>query len=174
MNVIAYCDEQFERATREAVGKDALVLVSPPLRDDNIRALSKQFACADVIWFDFHMPSPGMQFWVNSEGHLALSPETLRAFNLSRAVVFVVNCYHGGDVMLNALRAAQPRAIIGGEDENFAGTKRMAGADILGREFLRALNFVMTPTTALRWAKLRLRTMAQTPSIRDALRFKIL
>lgn len=175
VNIIAYCDERFEQATQEAVGRDAFVLVSPPVTDENVRALARQFARADVVWFDFHMPSADLQFWVNGGGQVALSPETLSAFDLSRAVVFVVNCYHGGDVMLAALRATKARAIVGGEGENFAGTNHMAGADILGREFLRSLSVMpQTPTTALRFAKLRLTAMAQTQSIRDALEFKIL
>lgn len=172
MRVFAYTDARYLEATRQAVGPAAQLLVSPPVRDLDIREMPLALFQVDLVYFNFHA-MPGQEAWLNTEGDVALSAETLRHFDLRRAVVFMVNCYAGGG-MLAALKATQPRAIVGGEGENLGGRSRLAGADLLGLWFRRALEMGLPPDKALKLGKARLRVGARTASVRDALEFKLL
>jgi len=172
MQVVAYCDERYRSATAQAAGPGALVSTSPPLLDDGFSGsyLAGRLCLADLVYLNFHV-LPGQEAWINTQGDVALSARTLRALDLRRAVVYMVNCYAGGG-MLEALRAAHPRAIVGGEGENLGGVSELAGADLLGLWFRRGLGLGLPPARALGMAKLRLRVSAQTASIKDALAFK--
>lgn len=172
MRVAAYCDARYLRATQQAAGPGAVVFASPPVTDAHAPAFVGTLQYADMVYFNFHA-APGQSAWLNVDGGLALSADTLRDFDLSRGVVFMVNCYAGGG-MLAALRATHPRAIIGGDGENLGALDRLAGADLLGLWVRRALTLGLPPRAALGVAKQRLRLGPQTASVRDALEFKIL
>lgn len=173
MVCVAYTDERYVTVARKAVGEAALVLVSPPC--DGV-AFARQRAAvqaAHFVYFNFHAV-PGAMEWRNTHGDVALNVDALRGLNLSRAVVFMVNCYVGGGGMLDAIRHTSPRAIIGGEGENLGGLDRLAGADLLALWVRRLLALGLAPNASLGLAKRRLRVGAQTASVRDALEFKIL
>lgn len=170
MHILAYCDERYVETTREVAGKSARVFVSPPLTEDAFPVAA--LVSADLIVFNFHA-QPGLEAWINTQGDVALSADKLRDLQLPRAVIFMVNCYAGGG-MLDALKATHPRAIVGGEGENFGGVSQVAGADLLGLWFRRSLEIGLSHQAALDAAKLRLKLAPQTASVKDALEFKIL
>jgi hypothetical protein len=170
--VIAFCDARYLDVTRQAAGEHAKVMVSPPVLDVNVQELPLSFFAVDLVYFNFHA-MPGQEAWINTNGDVALSAQTLIQFDLRPAVVFMVNCYAGGG-MLDALRATKPRAIVGGEGENLGGVKTLAGADRLGLWFRRGLEMGLSPDRALRLAKAMLRVGVNTKSVADALEFKLL
>ena len=170
MRVLAYCDARYEGATRAAAGGSARLVVAPPARAVDWLMLNPE--AADLLYFNFHAV-PGMEAWLTTEGEAALTADDLAGLDLRRAVVYMVNCYAGGG-MLDALRRACPRAIIGGEGENLGALNGLAGADLLGQWVRRALAVGLTPRAALGVAKMRLRAGAHTASVQDALAFKVL
>jgi hypothetical protein len=172
MRVLAYCDARYQAAVRQMAGPGATMLVSPPLRDEDLAMFAGAFAAADLILFNFHA-LPGADAWLNTTGDVALSAATVRRVALRRAVIFMVNCNAGGGV-LEALKSCRPRAIIGGQGENLGALTMLAGADLLGLWLRRALQWGLPPRAALGLAKTRLRAGLQTASIRDALNFEVL
>ena len=170
MRVLAYCDARYEGATRQAAGGSARLVVAPPARvADWLMLRPETFG---LLYFNFHAV-PGMAAWLTTTGDTALTAADLAGLDLSRAVVYMVNCYAGGG-MLDALRACKPRAIIGGEGENLGALRGLAGADLLGQWVRRALAVGLSPRAALGVAKLRLQAGAKTASAKDALDFRVL
>jgi len=170
MRILAYCDARYERATRAAVGGGADLVVAPPGAAADWLMLRP--TAADLLYFNFHAV-PGLEAWITTAGATALTADDVAGLDLRRAVIFMVNCYSGGG-MLEALRARGPRAIIGGEGENLGALAGLAGADLLGQWVRRALQLGAGPAAALAIAKARLAAGARTPSVRDALAFKVL
>lgn len=174
MNVLAYCDERYLEVTRRVVGRGAVVVASPPAGDPDWRtpAGRAMLTESDMILFNFHA-MPGVDAWLNTRGDVALMADSLAALDLSRSVVFLVNCYGGGG-MLPALKATGARLIVGGEGENFGGVSRLGGADLLAQRFVSYMRLGAPPRLALMAAKAALRLGAQTRSVKDALAFKVL
>jgi hypothetical protein len=172
MNIVAYCDRRYEQATRGAVGGSALLLTCPPASGADLARYAPEIAQADLIYFNLH-GVPGRAEWYTSERQVALTAAQLRALDLTRATVYLVNCYAGGG-LLDVLKELKPRAIIGGFGENLGGLERLAGADLLGLWFRRWLALGLTPAASLKAAKTRLRLSAQMPSVQDALHFEVL
>jgi hypothetical protein len=154
------------------VGSGARLVTSPLLQDEDALAWTQQAQEADLIYFNLHA-DPFRAEWFAADGTIALRRETLRRMDFRRAIIFMVNCYAGG-ALLDALKATQPRAIIGGYGENEGALDRLAGADVLGLWFRRGLQIGLKPRAALALAKMRLRIMPQLPSVRDALQFEVL
>lgn len=172
MKIAAYCDVRYEQATRAASGGAALVITCPPVFGADLPQYAAAFAQADLIYFNLHA-APDHEAWYITSGQQAVTDLELRALDVTRAVVFMVNCYAGGG-MLDALKAMQPRAIVGGFGENEGGRNLLTGADLLGLWFRRALGLGLTPLAALTMAKARLTIGAQTDSVKDALQFEVL
>ena len=172
MRIVAYCDARYEQVTRQAVGKDAVVLISPPLVDASVLLHRSEFERAGLVYFNFHA-DPFGDMWLNTDAGVALSADTVKQMNLSRVTVFMVNCYAGG-AMLEALRFAGAWAIVGGRGENLGGVKLLGGADVLGLWCRRGMQIGLGARPALALAKARLRLMPQTKSVKDARAFDIL
>ena len=172
MRIFAYCDQRYAIATRKAVGSGARLVTSPLLQDEDARDWAQLAQEADLIYFNLHA-DPYRSEWFTTDGTIALRHETLRRMDFRRGIVFMVNCYAGGG-MLDALKATQPRAIVGGYGENLGGQDRLAGADVLGLWFRRGLQWRLGYRAALALGKARLRFMPRTPSVRDALQFEVL
>jgi hypothetical protein len=172
MNIVAYCEQRYEQATRQAVGKSAMVLTCTPVFGEMLTQYATEFAAADLVYFNLH-GVPGVTQWYISEGHVAVNAEQLMKLDLQRAVVFMVNCYAGGG-LLDVLKAMKPRAIIGGYGENRGGVEQMAGADVLGLWVRRGLEMGMSAPQALLMGKARLTLMPRTVSVKDALQFEVL
>lgn len=171
MNVFAYCDQRYEQATAQASGVKPFTC--PPLNADSLLAVCKdRIESARLVYFNFHAV-PAQNVWISVSGDVAMNEDALQQLKLSGCVLYLVNCYAGGG-LLEALKARQPRAIVGGYGENLGGVNKMGGADLLGLWFRRSLALGLPVRTALDAAKARLMIGAQTASIKDALRFEVL
>jgi hypothetical protein len=172
MNIVAYCDQRYAQATRNACGSNATVLTCPPVYGEHLAQYATLFEQADLIYFNLHA-APNDAHWYISDGSLAANADQISTLNMSNAVVYMINCYAGGAV-LETLKRSNPRAIIGGYGENLGSTEKLAGADLLGLWLRRGLAFGLTPRSALAAAKARLVLGAQTNSVKDALAFEVL
>ncbi len=171
MKVFAYCDQRYVQATREASGVEPFT--SPPVETTTFEATcGDALRAAELVYFNLHA-GPGNHFWANMNGTIALDEATVMRLDLRGKIVFMVNCFAGG-AMLVPLSRRGPRAIVGGFGENLGGVSRLAGADLLGLWFRRALNLGFSIPLALSSAKTRLMVGAQTASVKDALGFEIL
>lgn len=171
--IFAYCDVRYVTATRKAAGGEASVFACPPqLGGMTLDAFAHRIEQSDLVLFNLHA-DPNIGYWFSSNGEAALTQAHLARCNLRAAVVFMINCHAGGS-MLDALKAARPRAIIGGQGENFGAQTLLAGADTLALWFRRGVQLGLNHRSALRLAQTRLRLGAQTRSVKDALRFEVL
>ena len=171
MKTFAYCDQRYERATREASG--VTPFTSPPITaEDFVPICGDALRRASLVYFNLHAV-PGNPFWLNTAGQMALDAAAVRTFDWTSKIVFMVNCYAGGG-MLDVLKAMNPAAIVGGEGENLGGVASLAGADLLGLWFRRSVSIGMAPRRALQMAQTRLRVGIQTNSVKDALEFEVL
>jgi hypothetical protein len=167
MRVLAYCCASYRLSVRRAAGVEPLLC--PPAGADTFDPawLSGQ----DLIYVKLH-GMPGQGFWYGDDWVTALSAAQVRGADLGGAVVFVTNCYLPESPMLDALRVAGARAIVGGSGQNYAGKTRVFGADLLGLIFRQLLAVGLGPESALRMAKARLRLGRDRVS-RDTLEFGI-
>ena len=173
MRVLAYCDQSFEIVTRKVAGGDALVITCPPTFGAEFVARSKQvIEAADLIIFNFDAV-PNRTAWYLQNGEQVITADQLNGLDLSRAVIFLMNCYQGGAV-LDTLKAMKPRAIIGGAGENLGGRTKPVGTDIMALWFRRWLFVGLSPARALEMAKARLKIGAQTASVKDAQKFEVI
>lgn len=158
MRVFAYCCASFKDMTRKAAGMAPLC--SPPTSalDFDPARLERR----DLLYFDLHGHQHQSFWW--GDGHtVALTAQQIRKANLDGTIVFAINCYLANQEspMLDALLDAGARYVIGGDGENWAGSRRsMMGAGLLGLWFRRLLAWNMPPLRALAWAKQRVRLSA--------------
>jgi len=155
VRVFAYCCASFKNITRKAAGVEPLT--SPPSTVYNLDlALLEN---NDLLYFDLH-GSPGATCWLGDDRTLAMTAAELSKVNLTGAIVFAVNCHlaDAGSPMLDALLSAGAHYVIGGDGQNWAGSKRaMIGAGLLGLWFRRLLARGAPPLVALSWAKRRVK-----------------
>jgi hypothetical protein len=172
MHIVAYCDQRYASATRQAVGGSALLLTCPPVYGGDLIQHAADFAQAGLVYFNLHGAPGGQEWWI-SAGAVAVTADDLQALELRQAVIFMVNCYAGG-ALLDVLKQLRPRAIIGGFGENLGALDRLAGADLLGLWVRRGLGLGFSPPLALSTAKARLMAGPRTASVDDALQFEVL
>ncbi len=150
MRVFAYCAQTFAEATAKAAG--VAPMTCPPLSSEIFNP--DGLAGRDFLYFDLH-GEPGQGAWYGDGELLALTAAQIAAANLAGAVVFATNC-HLGDAdspMLAALLAAGARAVCAGPGINWAGTRTLFGAGLLGAAFRAALAVGFAPELALTFAK---------------------
>lgn len=168
MRVLAFCAESMRAVTMQAAG--VAPMTSPPLTADFVRPA--MFRGYDLLYFKLH-GVPGRPCWFGDHGIIAVRAEQIAEADLAGAVVFVAGCWLPETPMLEALQKAGPKAIIGGSGTNYAGGRKVDGADLLGFYFRRALSWLKSPALALAWAKARLRLAGPTLARQDALEFKM-
>jgi hypothetical protein len=167
MRVLAYCCASYHLSVRRAAGVEPML--SPPIGADDFDPawLRRQ----DLIYFKLH-GMPGQAYWYGDAWVTALSAAQVRAADLAGAIVFAANCYLPESPMLEALRLAGAKAVVGGSGQNYAGKTRVFGADLLGMIFRQLLAVGLGPESALRMAKARLRLGRDRVS-RDTLEFEL-
>lgn len=175
MRILAYCDATWERATRKAVGKKAMVLTSPPIyaADFNPAWLEG----LDLLYLDLHGIPGSVYLWSGPKGHrsAALSLKTIMAADLRGTVVFLTTCYLPETHFLRAFLDAGAKAVIGGAGENWGTSRGLSGAQRLAKWLIRFLRRGKSPEEALRLAKRALRWLPtlHLKARRDALEFQI-
>jgi len=168
MDTFAYCAASFERSVRRAAGTQPLTC--PPASMETFDA--GELAGRDFIYFKLH-GLPGEPYWYGDDWQTALCREQLQVADLSGAVVFVANCNLPQSPMLTALLDAGPVAVIGGPGQNYARSRRVDGADLLGLYVRRVLSFGFGARDALAVAMLRLKLKRRDKATRDTLAFRI-
>lgn len=182
LKVFAYCAVSFKESMRKAAGVPPLTC--PPY-DFETFPLEK-LEGNDLIFFDLH-GSPGEPFWYEllpgdpmRERIVALTAPQLRTVDLGGTIVFALNCYLGDDdsPMLDALLDAGASYVIAGEGKNWAGSKKLMGANRLGFHFRRILgrglktNPLEALTLAKRFLTISLRNKTQKDAVKDTLAFR--
>jgi hypothetical protein len=132
----------------------------------------------DLLYFKLH-GAAGQAFWYGDNWLTAIGADQLRQADLDGAGVFVTNCHlyevvdglNEPSEMLKALLFAGARFVVGGPGANWALTKRVFGADLLGMLFRGALQRGYRPDAALEVAKKKLRKGRQDRYMRDTLEF---
>ena len=191
MRVFAYCAESMAESVDKASG--VVPLTCPPMKLEYFDA--RWLAGADgghpydLLYFKLH-GLPGKPYWYGDNWVTALSAAQLQGIDLGGAVVFVANCHlvADGDLsqdelssksglatpMLSALLDAGASAVIGGPGVNYARSKSVDGADLLGQAFRRGLAMGLSTATAFSLAMFRLRAkVRKDATIRDTLEFRI-
>jgi len=157
MRVFAYCCASFAEATRKAAGVEPLL--SPPMSAGSFEP--GWLEGYGLIYLDLH-GEPGVGYWRGDDGVIALMAWQMREVDLSGAVVFATNCYLAdeGSPMMEALLEAGVRYVIGGAGQNWANTKRPAGAAWLGWRVRVLMERGVDPLRALGMGKRLLRLHA--------------
>jgi hypothetical protein len=179
MRTLAICAAGFEKSVRKAAGVQPLL--SPPLLLATFQPQTLEGY--DFIYFKLHGLA-NQPYWYGDHWGTAMSAEQISQADLSGAVVFVANChlYEIDPVtrrprpgpMLDALLSARAGAILGGPGENYGRLRGVHGADALGRTFRRCLGLHVSPQTAFKIAKARLRlNPRKDAATRDALQFRL-
>ena len=153
MRILAYCCKSFERTTVRATGVEPWTC--PPLTFDQIDP--RDMAGYDVLYLDLH-GNEGDEMWKGDDGEIALIAEQIAQIDLSKTVVFALNCWLGNEhsPMLRALLQAGAKCVVGGDGKNWSSPQNgpmMYGAALLGWWFISLLKVGNDPTKALQLAK---------------------
>lgn len=176
MKTLAYCAASFEKSVHRAAGVQPLL--SPPIDVELISPA--RFEGYDFIYFKLH-GLPGQPYWYGDYWTTAISADQVRKTRLDDTVVFAACChlyqgkpghYQPGP-MLTALLSAGARAVVGGPGINYAKSRTIHGADLLGLVFRRMLAFGFNLDVAFNVARAALRTRKQDQATSDALSFRI-
>jgi len=169
MRVFAYCTASARRAVRAATG--VVPISSPPALAGTFEP--RWLEGHDLVYVRLH-GRPGGRGWYNDDGGISLLQHQVAAADLSGAVVVVANCYGDRGPMVEALCAAGAAAVIAGSGPNYAGAKRVVGADLLVRWMILGMRMGLDVDRALSLARMRLRVSGWRASDRDAARFTVL
>lgn len=134
LNIVVYAAKRYERASRMAAGETAKIFTCPPLTDTGLGDLPAALQKADLILFNLHGLPGGAAWFAERDGPpVAMRAAQLETLDLSRAVIFLENCYAGDEnnPMRTALKEAGSRMIIAGPGENYGGVSVMRGSDWL-------------------------------------------
>lgn len=180
MNVVAYTAQRYERATRKAVGRGALVYTCPPLRDVSFQ-YDHRLNGFELVVLNLH-GYPTIPALLGDNGVIALKAETLTKMDFSGFGVFALSCYLGDEpsIMMNALWRANAGWVVAGAGENYGGRWYPVGADVLLKYFRQSLEIGHSPGRALARAKARTKRRAprwtkdQRLALSDALEFKLI
>lgn len=150
MRVFAYCAGEFVEAARRASG--VAPLVCPPMAESAFAP--EMLEGYDLIYLDLHGEPWGARLY-GDHHTAALATWQAREADLTGAVVFAVSCYMAdeGSPMLQAFLDAGARYVIAGEGRNWAASKAVTGAHLLGMRFRQLMAWGMEPLAALRLAK---------------------
>jgi hypothetical protein len=128
----------------------------------------------DLLYFKLH-GLPDQPYWYGDGYITAISAALIEQADLSSVVLaFVANCNAANSKMEQALLKAGCKAVIAGPGINYAGTKKLAGADLLGAHIVKRLKRGEPVQQCLAAAKNDLGLLARLTSIgRDTLEFKL-
>lgn len=180
MRIFAYCAASFREATRRAAGIEPLTC--PPASAEHFEP--SWLERREFIYLDLH-GQPGQASWLGDEEIVALTAKQVSQAQLGGAIVFATNCYLADEdsPMMDALLEAGARYVIGGQGQNWAGTRMMYGAALLGWRFRQLLECQFDPLKALalakRWVRFGLTAnrvlgkRAQIQAAEDTLDFRI-
>jgi len=176
MRVLAYTDARYAAATRQVVGGEALLLVSPPTYAWNFDPAI--LADRDLIYLDLHGKPHSVYLYSGvGQGEAALSVANVRAARLGGAVVFATTCYLPQTPFVRAFLDAGASVMIGGDGKNYGARTRLSGAQALARALLKFLARGDAPEQALARAQRALRAnvrlrLFDAAATEDALGFR--
>ena len=181
MSVRAVSAARYAGPTRKIAGRKPLL--SPPLNDKSFNP--NMIEGYDLLVFNLH-GNENDTVWYgedkepNSIGIRTRVPvitqDHILAADLSGTVVFAVNCYLGDEMspMKAALWASGVKAILSGDQLNYGGVYKPAGADHLGIAFRWALGMRLTPRLAAVLARLYVRLMVSKGIVKkDTMAFRL-
>lgn len=127
----------------------------------------------DLLYFKLH-GLPDQPYWYGDGMITAMSAQQIEQANLKNTICFVANCNAAASRMEQALLKAGARAVVTGPGLNYAGNRKLAGADRLGANFVRHIKAGADPDQALARAKRDMGLFARLTRIgRDTLEFKL-
>lgn len=174
MNAFAYCTLTSLNAVEQAVGFTPLT--SPPTTAWNFK--SEWLREKDFLYFRLHgvRETPGTWYGEYKNGKYidAFNPINLAEVDLTGATVLIANCYGLDDPMLQTFYRNGAAAVIANGGRNYAGFRRVIGADLLAQWLMNGILAGLATESALRIAKLRLLVTSWRAPDRDALSFQIL
>jgi len=168
MRVLALCSVEYRKWVKRSAGVEPLL--SPPLTLENV--VPSTFENYDLLYFKL-FGQPDDSHWYNTQGEAVVSAELIRAADLSDATVFVANCYLPESPMLEALRDAGAKAVIGGAGFNYFRKSRLEGVDLLGLYVRVLMQYGASAQGALKFAKARLMFNRKDKMTIDTLAFKV-
>ena len=176
MQILAYCDVRYQKATREAVGEGALILTSPPIFDATLAR--EWFEGHDLIYLDLHgQPQSVYLYSGESQQYAALSLEKARSLPLTNAIVFATSCYLPETKFIDTFLQAGAAAVIAGQGKNYGGKQRMGGAQILAQHFIELKSKMRGLPLEVLLSEARRKTMTfwnrRNPDIQDAMDFSL-
>ena len=173
MQIFAFCAASFRESVHRAAG--VVPVTCPPYQVDGVppvHLLFERMQAANFLYFKLHGLA-GQPYWYGDGWMTAISAAQLCSLDLSGAVVFVANCFLADSPMLPALLDAGARAVVGGHGENYARSRGVDGADLLGLWFRRFCQAGLQVRMAMALSKVRLKARRPTKAIRDALAFEL-
>jgi len=168
VKTFAYCAASFEKSVRRAAG--VTPLLSPPVSFQGF--LPEWLEGYDLLYFKLH-GFPDQAYWYGDDWITAMSEELVRQSDLRETIVFVANCYLPESPMLKALLYAGAKAVIGGAGVNYARSKQVDGADLLGLYLRFFMQVGLSASNSLTLAKNRIRIKRKSMVKSDTLDFKI-
>lgn len=148
MRTLALCSYEYERWVKKAAGVQPIL--SPPFNAEVFKP--SIFQSYDLLYIKLY-GLENQPYWVNKQDRIVLDAEQVGSLNLKGTTVFVANCYLPDSPMLAALLQAGAKAVVGGDGFNYFRKSKLAGADLLGLNFRRALQMGLSPKKALAVAK---------------------
>ncbi len=107
-----------------------------------------------LLFFKLHGLA-GQPYWYGDGGATACSAAQIRQARLDGALVFAANCWGGAQSpMVQALLAAGAACVVTGEGVNYAGVRRIDGADVIGWVWRQLIERGFSAGGALEFGKL--------------------
>jgi hypothetical protein len=183
MRVFAFCARSFQYSVAKAAGVEPLL--SPPVEafGENGPEFNPRWVSGyDFLYFKLHGIT-AQPFWYGDDMITAVTAEQIASSDLHGAVVFVANCNTWDPTrpgspreqapMLIALLRAGARAVVAGPGPNYGKSRGIYGADLLGINFRRFLQFFPIEQ-AFELAKVPVKLAARRdPQAADALDFRL-
>lgn len=173
LDTFAYCSRSLRRFVARAAGAPPTLCPPTTMATFDLSSLAGR----DFVWFKLH-GLEGQPYWYGDHFTTALSAHQLAQADLEGAVVFVSNCWlshndgtHGP--MLQALAAANPRAIIGGPGINYTLPNRLGATDLMALYIRFFLQIGFSPHGAFRIARIRLILHKPDLATTDTLAFQL-
>ena len=176
MKILAYTAQRYLQATLATVGRDADILISPPLVAADIQPFWLEGY--DVFYVDLHGQAGSVRLWSGlQQRYAALDAKTIQATNLTGTIVFLTSCFLPETPFIKMFLEARATCVIGGAGKNYGTRTRISGAQKLAKLFLDGLRWGQEPGLALISAKKRLsRSLSRLLSPRatkDSLQFNL-
>jgi len=171
MKILVLTDKRYLGAAL-AVAPGADVWCFPPMTAGDFRP--EFLEGYDFIYVDLHgQPESVYLYCDEGESTAAISAQTVRAAEISDAVVFMTTCYGPETPFVKAFLEAGARAVVAGSGVNWGTRKRLSGAQLLGKYFMERMDPGISLGDSLGAAKAKLKQKgmkSMRKSIREAAR----